>query len=217
MSKIYPDSHVEIQGFMACHYDGLINLMSLGIYDRFIKAAVRAMNIQPGQQILDLGCGTGRNAGLMRPLFGDEGYLLGLDISNEMGDQFRNKFKNQDNVEFRHERIDIPFRLDRQFDTVFMSFVLHGLPHEIRLTVLDNIYNNLKPGGRFCLLDFSEFKLKDMSALHRWLFTTFECKYAFDFVERDWESIFMEKGFSKVDEQFWFKGYVRMITVQKSE
>lgn len=216
MSKIYPDSHVEIQGFMARHYDGQINLMSLGIYDRFIKAAVQAMNIQPGESILDLGCGTGRNAGLMRSYFGDEGYLLGLDISDEMGAQFRDKFKNKNNVEFRHQRIDVPFQFDRQFDTMFMSFVLHGLPHEIRITVLDNIYKNLKPGGRFCLLDFSEFKLKDMPALHRWLFTTFECKYAWDFVERDWEQLFREKGFTEVNERFWFKNYVRLLTLQKN-
>jgi demethylmenaquinone methyltransferase/2-methoxy-6-polyprenyl-1,4-benzoquinol methylase len=217
MSKLYPDSHVEIQGLLANHYDGLMNLMSAGMYSRFIKSAITAMNIQPGERILDLGCGTGRNAALMRPFFGDEGFLLGLDISDEMGNQFRNKFKNDRNVDFRRERIDIPIRLDRQFDTVFMSFVLHGLPHEIRMTVLDNIFNNLKPDGRFFLLDFSEFKLKEMPALYRWLFTTFECKYAFDFVERDWQPLFVQKGFRKVDERFWFKNYVRLLTFQKIE
>jgi demethylmenaquinone methyltransferase/2-methoxy-6-polyprenyl-1,4-benzoquinol methylase len=98
-----------------------------------------------------------------------------------------------------------------------MSFVLHGFPHEYRMTVLDNISRNIKTGGRFFLLDFSEFKLKDMPALYRWLFTTFECKYAFDFVERDWQLLFGQKGFRKIDERFWFKNYVRLMTLQKIE
>ncbi|HID38709.1 MAG TPA: class I SAM-dependent methyltransferase [Calditrichaeota bacterium] len=216
MSKIYPDSHVEIQGLMARHYDTIMDLISAGIYAKFIKAAVAAMDIQSGEFILDLGCGTGRNACLMRPYLGDTGYILGLDISQEMGEQFRRNCRQYDNVDFRRQRIDIPFELDKEFDTVFMSFVLHGLPHEVRLTVLDNIYKNLRPGGRFCLLDFSEFKLKEMPALYRWLFTTFECKYAWDFVERDWQSIFKEKGLKKSAERFWFKNYVRLFVLEKN-
>ncbi len=217
MSKIYPDSHVEIQGFTAKYYDKLMDIISVGLYPKFIRSVVKAMHIQTGESILDLGCGTGRNACLMRPYFGDSGHLLGMDISDEMGEQFRNNCKRFENMEFRRQRIDIPFELDTPVDTVFMSFVLHGLPHEVRLTVLDNIRINLKPGGRFCLLDFSEFKLKEMPVLYRWLFTTFECKYAFDFVERDWQAIFNEKGFEKTDERFWFKGYVRLLTLKKKK
>ena len=217
MTKIYPDSHVEIQGFMARHYDTVMNLISGGMYAKFIRSAVQAMHLQSGEYVLDLGCGTGRNACLMRPYLGDTGYLLGLDISDEMGEQFKKNCRQYDNVDFRNQRIDVPFEIGKEFDTVFMSFVLHGLPHEVRLKVLDNIHKNLKPGGRFCLLDFSEFKLKEMPVIYRWLFTTFECKYAFDFVERDWEPVFKEKGFEKTEETFWFKNYVRLLTLQKTE
>lgn len=88
-TKIYPDSHVEIQGLSARYYDLVLNILSVGIYDKFIKSAVAAMNIQSGEHILDLGCGTGRNACLMHKYFGENGYFLGMDISEEMGSQFR--------------------------------------------------------------------------------------------------------------------------------
>jgi demethylmenaquinone methyltransferase/2-methoxy-6-polyprenyl-1,4-benzoquinol methylase len=217
MSRIYPDSHVEIQGLLARNYDSIMNLGTFGSYDRFIKAAIKAMDIQSGENILDLGCGTGRNACLMHAYLGDRGSITGMDISEAMGDQFKKKCAAFNNVIFKNQRVDIPFTDGKHFNTVFMSFVLHGFPHEVRLNVLHNIFGSLKPGGRFCLLDFSEFRLKNMPLYHRWAFQTFECKYAFDFVERDWKKILTEAGFADFREQFWFKNYVRLLIAKKSD
>lgn len=215
MSKIYPNSHVEIQGFMARHYDTLTNLMSAGVYIPFIKSAIAAMEIHAGDRILDLGCGTGRNTCLMQQYLGDGGFILGMDISEEMGRQFRQKCRPFDDVEFKNQRADLPFKFDEPFNKVFMSFVLHGFPHEYRLKTIENISNNLKAGGAFHLLDFSEFKLNNMPSFHRWIFTTFECKYAFDFVERDWKEILSRFDFTSFSERLWFKKYLRLLTAVK--
>ena len=215
MSKLYPESHVEVQGLSARYYDLTLNVASAGFYSKFIKAAIEKMNIQPDDRILDLGCGTGRNACLMRAHLADSGHITGMDISDEMGDQFKSNCAAYNNIEFKNQRIDIGFKEDDPFDLIFMSFVLHGLPHEVRFKVLKNIYNNLKPGGRFHLLDFSQFKIKEMPFHYRLLFKTFECKYAFDFVERDWKHILSNTGFSNFNEHFWFKNYVRLLTAEK--
>ena len=61
-TKIYPDSGVELSPFTSKHYDRLINIASFGLYNRFIRKAIKEMNVQPDDIILDLGCGTGRNA-----------------------------------------------------------------------------------------------------------------------------------------------------------
>ena len=215
MTKIYPDSHIEIQGFLARYYDQTLNILSAGAYSKFLRKAIAAMNIQPGEHILDLGCGTGRNACLMREYCGDSGHITGMDISEEMGDQFIRNCAAFNNIAFRKQRVDIPFTEEKPFDTVFMSFVLHGFPHEVRLNVLQNIFNNLKTGGRFCLLDFSQFKLNEMPLQYRLPFKTFECKYAFDFVERDWKQILREAGFADFAEHFWFKRYIRLLIAKK--
>jgi ubiquinone/menaquinone biosynthesis C-methylase UbiE len=65
MKKIYPDSKVEIQGFTAKFYDNLVNFVTLGGYSIFIKKAIKSMNINPNDKIIDFGAGTGRNALLM--------------------------------------------------------------------------------------------------------------------------------------------------------
>ena len=62
-------------------YDLFMNVISLGYYPHLIRKVVEKMNIQPGQSILDLGSGTGRNDIFMAQKIGPEGSILGLDIS----------------------------------------------------------------------------------------------------------------------------------------
>lgn len=212
--KFYPESKVEIQGFMARKYDFLLNTASLGFYGKFIRAAVAAMDIRADEKILDLGCGTGRNACLMAQYL-NGGSITGIDISDEMGAQFKANCSHLPNTDFLNQRIDVPFSLQEAFDRAFISFVLHGFPQEVRLQIIKNAYDNLKPGGLFSILDFAEFSLKEMPVYYRVPFKILECPYAFDYVERDWKSILAEQGFERSTEKMWFKNYVRLLTVKK--
>ncbi len=215
MNKIYPDSGVEVQGVAARHYDFFMNLMSFGLYPKFIRRAVDAMDIQSSDRIIDLGCGTGRNTRLMHEHLGSEGHILGLDISTDMERQYRHNCRDLENVDFKNQRVDIPFSLDAPVDRSWMSFVIHGFPHEVRLQVIQNLYDNLKPGGTLCILDFAEFDLAKMPAYYRIPFKAVECPYAFDFIARDWKAILGDRGFSDFEEVFWFKNYVRLLKAKK--
>lgn len=214
-NKIYPDSGVELRPFTAKHYDWLMNTISFGLYKGFIKRAIKDMAVQPNDSILDLGCGTGRNAGLMATYLSEKGSIAGLDVSEIMEKQFNKKFSGDNRLRFIRQRADVPFDLGQQFDKILISFVIHGFPHEIRKTVIQNIVNHLKPGGSFFMLDFSEFNMAEMPALHRFVFKTIECKYAFDFIEKDWKQILTENGFSDFNETFYMKKYVRLLKAIK--
>jgi len=215
MGKLYPESKVEIQGFTAKHYDTIMNIVSFGFYAKFIGNALSKFEIKDEDYILDLGCGTGRNACLMRNYLNEKGFILGLDVSEGMGKQFIEKCKNFKNVSFRNQRIDLPFSLEDKFDKVFISFVLHGFPHEVRETIINNAYENLKIGGTFWILDFNEFALIDMPFYYRILFVTIECPYAFDFIERDWKKILKKSGFNNFIERLYLKSYVRLLAATK--
>jgi len=73
IDKIYPDSGVELSPFTAMNYDCLMNIATLGFYRGLIHRAIKAMDIQRGDKILDLGCGTGRNACIMEKYLSDTG------------------------------------------------------------------------------------------------------------------------------------------------
>jgi demethylmenaquinone methyltransferase/2-methoxy-6-polyprenyl-1,4-benzoquinol methylase len=173
------------------------------------------MDIQQGNTILDLGCGTGRNTKLMAKYIGESGHITGLDISELMEKQFLQKFHNSANITFVNQRIDQKFNLNQQFDIVFISFVIHGFPHDIRNTVIQNALTHLKQGGIFYILDFAEFDMAKMPAHHRFIFKSIECKYAFDYIKRDWKAILNKQGFDNFKEHFYLKNYVRLLKAVK--
>ncbi len=214
MEKIYPDSEVELTPFLARHYDLLLNVVTLGFYRRFIRKAIAAMEITPADRILDMGCGTGRNACLMYEYL-REGSVTGLDISEIMERQFLEKCSGRPGVRFFRQRIDIPFDLGETFDKVFISFVLHGFPHEVREVVIRNAYSHLQKGGTFHILDYGEFDLDKAPFYVRIPFRMIECRYAFDFIERDWKSILREAGFREFREKRLGGRYARLLTAVK--
>ncbi|MGC9150749.1 MAG: class I SAM-dependent methyltransferase [Microbacter sp.] len=213
--KLYPESGVELTPFISKHYDTLMNWGSLGGYQRFIHEAIKRLNIQKSEKILDLGCGTGRNSELMLPYLQGEGHIVGVDVSDIMKSNFEKKFQHHPQVQFQRQRIDQPFDLQQLFDRVFISFVIHGFPHEVRQTIIENAYRHLAVGGIFSILDFAEFDMEKMPPFHRFVFKKIECPYAFDFIRRDWKSILSTHGFELLDEQFFFKNYLRLLQVKK--
>ena len=216
MDKLYPESKVEVQGFTAKHYDTIMNILSFGFYAKFIGSAISKLEIKDEDYILDLGCGTGRNACLMRNYLSEKGFILGLDVSEGMGKQFNEKTKNFNNVAFKNQRIDLPLSLEDKFDKVFISFVLHGFPQQVRETIINNAYENLKTGGLFWILDFNEFALMDMPFYYRIPFVTIECPYAFDFIGRDWKKMLKKSGFNNFIERLYIKSYVRLLAARKA-
>ena len=130
------------------------------------------------------------------------------DIMEDLEEEYKN-------VKFMKTRIDKPLEFDEKFDDVFISFVLHGFPHDVRETIIKNAYNSLKSEGRFLIVDFAEFSLEKMPIYYRIPFQTIECKFAFDFIKRDWKQILSEFGFGKFSEKHYFKNYVRLLEAIK--
>jgi len=101
MDKIYPDSEVELNPWLAKHYDKIMNIASLGFYIRFIHKAISSMDISPNDKILDFGAGTGRNALLMNKYLSKKGEIVGLDISDNMIKRFKEKTKKFPNISIK--------------------------------------------------------------------------------------------------------------------
>jgi demethylmenaquinone methyltransferase/2-methoxy-6-polyprenyl-1,4-benzoquinol methylase len=214
-TKLYPESKVELSPAIARYYDTIMNLISFGKYSHFIQRAIKDMGIRQDDQILDLGCGTGKNAALMSAYLGENGHISGIDLSPVMEKQFLEKHKDDKRIEFKRQRIDIPFDLKKKYDKILISFVIHGFPHAVREKILLNASQHLKPGGILYILDFSEFDMQDMPGHHRFIFKKVECVYAFDYIERNWKSILKNFGFPEFNEKFYFRNYARLLAAKK--
>ena len=208
-------SKVEIKGAMARFYDKIMDVGSLGFYGKFLKSAIAKMNIQPEDAILDLGCGTGRNDCLMAQYLNEKGRIVGVDLGQEMIEQFEKKCAHLPNVTLHRQSILEPLPFENKFDKAFMSFVFHGFTQENRKIIVDNAKKALKKGGQFILLDFNEFDFKSKPLWFRLGFKAIECPLAFDFIERDWKAQLKEWGFDEFEDHLWFFDTIRLFKAVK--
>ncbi len=215
MTKIYPDSKVEIQGFIAKSYDNLLNFTTLGGYGFFIKKVIDAMKINEDDKILDFGAGSGRNDLLMNKYLSEKGEILGLEISEVMIAQFKSKTQKCKNINVINQRIDQPFELKKKYDKVFISFVFHGFPFEIQKNIIRNAFKALKESGELIILDFNEFVTAKTPLYFRIPFKMIECKYAFEYVERNWKQIISGFGFSDFQEKLFLRKHIRLLKAKK--
>ena len=215
MSNYYPESKVEIRGFVAKHYDTLMNVITLGRYSFFIQKTILLMKIKPNHKIIDLGAGTGRNACLMMKQLSTKGEVVGLDISEDMIVQFNKNCAEFSNAKVIYKRIDQDLDYEMYFDKAFISFVLHGFPQEARKQIIGNAFKALKKNGELFILDYNEFSLKEMPFYLKIPFKFAECPYAFDFIEKDWKKILVGEGFSYFEEYLFFNKYIRLLKAKK--
>lgn len=52
--------------------------------DKFTDPLMGLLDAQPGQRIVDLGCGSGELTGKLAKAVGDDGFVLGIDSSQDM-------------------------------------------------------------------------------------------------------------------------------------
>lgn len=111
--------------------------------------------VQPGTDILDIGCSTGEALRPFVDLFGTENRFVMIDVSDPMLARSRAKFATEIEAGLvRIENID----LRRDFPGVRASLILSILsiqftPIEYRLQILRRIYDSLQPGGAFVLVE----------------------------------------------------------------
>jgi len=208
-------SKVEVKGWEANYYDILMNIITLGWYPSFIRRVIEDLELRPGERVLDLGAGTGRNALLMRSYLGEEGEVRALEIGPEMQEQFRRNTAEYPNLILEERRIDEPLPYEEEFDRVFISFVLHGFVQERRDRIIQNAYRALKPGGIFSILDYANFDVDKAPAWVRFAIRKVECPLAEDFIRRDTQKMLSEHGFSPYKEHRYMKGYIRLLQVRK--
>ncbi len=208
-------SKVEVGPTGARFYDLFMDVISLGYYPHLIRKVVDKMDIQPGQSILDLGSGTGRNDCLIARKIGPDGSILGLDISKEILRLSRKRCQSYPNVKFGEQRIEMPLAYLEEFDKVFISFVLHGFEDTQKVGIISNAYRALKPEGAFCIFDYNEFDLERLWFPLRWAFIRGECQLASEFLRLDLKGMLSSQGFTSFQEELFLRGYLRLLRATK--
>jgi ubiquinone/menaquinone biosynthesis C-methylase UbiE len=116
------------------------------------RALVReAIAAQPGERILDVGCGPGFYVAELLDEVGTEGAVVGIDVSPQMLAIAASRSKGRPNVDFREgPATKLPVD-DASFDAALSVQVLEYV--DDTKTALAEIHRALRPGGRVLIWD----------------------------------------------------------------
>jgi len=121
-------------------FAGVANPFSLGVLD-------------PGEDVLDIGCGAGMDTLVAAQMVGADGYVTGIDMTPDMAAKARRSvaemgLANVTIVDGSAE--ELPFA-DAGFDVVISNGVIDLIPD--KEAVFSEIARVLRPGGRIQLAD----------------------------------------------------------------
>jgi len=109
--------------------------------------------LEPGERVLDLGCGAGTDSLIAAQMVGSEGRVVGIDMTLEMLAKARASAEELGarNVEFLEAEAEaLPFA-DATFDVVISNGVIDLIPDKD--AVFAELERVLVPGGRIQLAD----------------------------------------------------------------
>ncbi len=117
-----------------------------GITDLLLAKAA----LQPGEHILDVGCGTGPTSLRAADQVGATGYVTGIDISSTMLNVARQHIKPHHNLEFLSADAETYEFSAASFDVLISRFgvMFFGNP----TAAFSNLRTALKPGARLCFV-----------------------------------------------------------------
>jgi ubiquinone/menaquinone biosynthesis C-methylase UbiE len=188
----------------APYYDMMVNITSLGHAGMLRRMTVDNAQIRPGDQVLDVGCGTGEVA-LLAKTRTKAGEVHGIDPAPEMIAMARSKAARKKlEADFRVGVIEaLPFP-DASMDVVTSSLMMHHLPEDLKVRGLAEVVRVLKPGGRLLIADF----MQPSHSILNHLMMVFTRHQGVQNGLEDLQKLLQGAGFSQVDQ---LKGNVLVI------
>jgi trans-aconitate methyltransferase len=107
---------------------------------KYGEELLKILSPQPGERILDIGCGTGQ---LTAQIADAEATVMGIDADAAMIEKAKANYPHLEFVVADARS----FQVDTQLDAVFSNAALHWIPEAD--AVIQHIHQALKPQGRF--------------------------------------------------------------------
>ncbi|WP_112181182.1 MULTISPECIES: demethylmenaquinone methyltransferase [Paraliobacillus] len=137
-------------------YDFMNSVISFNRHKSWRKNVMKTMQVEAGNQALDVCCGTGDWSFALADATGKSGKVIGLDFSKNMLSVAGNKLdkKTYPQLEFvEGNAMALPFE-SNSFDYVTIGFGLRNVPDYKK--TLEEMTRVVKPGGKVVCLETSQ-------------------------------------------------------------
>ena len=149
---------------VAPNYDIMNDLMSFGMHRLWKKRFVETVDLKENEIILDVGSGSGDIAiEILKENLSTNLYLL--DLNEEMLLEGRKRLRKEKNIKYfigNAEKLNFE---NNFFDKYTISFCLRNVTEY--LLSIKEAYRVLKPGGKYCCLEFSTPKSSLVSSSYK--------------------------------------------------
>ena len=149
---------------VAPSYDLMNDLMSLGMHRLWKKRFVEVIDLNRNDVILDVGSGSGDIAiDIIKEKLTTSLYLL--DLNKEMLEEGKKRLKKEKNIKYfigNAEKLNFE---NNFFDKYLISFCLRNVTNYVYS--IKEAFRVLKPGGKYCCLEFSTPKSSLISSSYK--------------------------------------------------
>jgi ubiquinone/menaquinone biosynthesis C-methylase UbiE len=147
-------------------YDLVTALLMSGRQNEIRKMTIDLADIHTGDQVLEVGCGTGSLTIYAKKQTGPNGLVVGIDPLPQMIARAQKKAKDKKlDIQFQiapYELIPFP---DGNFDVVLASFMIFHTDDALRKQGLNEVYRILRPGGKFLIVDTIPIQKKNVQKI----------------------------------------------------
>lgn len=141
-----------VRGLFGRHEHAVADLYRSVFVNLEDYAAMIGKWVPDAGRILEVGCGEGAVTEKLAEIY-PAADILAIDITPRAGRLYRGRTTN---VRFMTTTVqDIAEDCPGQFDLIVLSDVIHHVPVDLRVSILDAIGKALAPGGHFILKDWS--------------------------------------------------------------
>lgn len=160
-SREHKEGYVhELFNSIAPKYDFLNTMMSMGMDKSWRRLTVSLAEVQSGESVLDICCGTGQMTMELARAVGREGHVTGLDFSEKMleiaGRTIENSPYREAITLLQGNAMELPFP-DNSFDAVTVGWGLRNVPDIER--VVREMTRVVRPGRMIVSLDMGKPQL----------------------------------------------------------
>jgi len=145
------------RALVARRYDRLAGLIGLSDWLLFVprhlrRRAAARLELRPGDRVLEIGCGTGRNFPFLQQAVGPSGKIYGVDLSAGMLRRARELCRRKGWTNIELTQCDAADYLPPEpLAGILFGLSYNTMPHH--RMVLRHAWKLLRPGGRIVIMD----------------------------------------------------------------